>query len=164
MDWDKDPLAGACTQGLWDLHITLVCVHSVKQGLRGHPLDRQAALEGEEGGQWVPGTPLGPACCPRPLPPSQCWFSCSSQCGARLGPARSLRSSSRYPQSQAHYAQPGPGGCTAGKAGHGTRLRFAATRQEPRMQAAGRLSESGPEDQGWTPGWEPLKPGGEPQA
>lgn len=68
MDWDKDPLAGACTQGLWDLHITLVCVHSVKQGLRGHPLDRQAALEGEEGGQWVPGTPLGPACCPRPLP------------------------------------------------------------------------------------------------
>lgn len=33
-----------------DSHITLVRVHPVKQGLRGHPLDRQPALGVREGG------------------------------------------------------------------------------------------------------------------
>ena len=33
-------------QLLGDSHVTLVCVDSVKQGLRCHPLDRQAALAG----------------------------------------------------------------------------------------------------------------------
>jgi hypothetical protein len=49
-----------------DSHITLVCVHTVKQGLRRHPLDWQAALEGRVRGIrtefhrslcWLPSPP-----------------------------------------------------------------------------------------------------------
>lgn len=121
-------LAELWTSTFQDSHVTLVCVDSVKQGLRCHPLDRQAALEGTGGG--IGASPTGGPAPSSVRPPSHCWFSCSSQYDARHGPAQSQRSSSRCPLSPAHFGQPGPGGCTGDRAGD-RRMRTHSTSQEP---------------------------------
>lgn len=54
-----------------DSHVTLVCVYTVKQRLRSHPLDWQAALEEGGGDSGVSSTgpiPFRPGLVPAPLP------------------------------------------------------------------------------------------------
>lgn len=104
------------------VHVTLVGVDAVKQGLGRHPLHGQAALGGGTG--FADRQALSRLESPTlPRPGSHWWSSCSSRGCARRGPGQSPRSSSRCPRSPAHCGRPGPCGCT----GHRTAVEAVAT-------------------------------------
>lgn len=98
------------------IHITLVGVDAVKQGLGCHPLHGQAALgvRRERVGCQAPSWPEGPHLLGLS---SRLSSSCSSRGCAHHGPGRSRRFSSRCPRSPARCGPPGPYECTGGR-GH----------------------------------------------